>query len=75
MQSKGHVPYRDSKLTRLLKDSLGGNCRTVMIAAIRSAYLLIGILLTYLHLLITSTQHVLPRRSVRLSENLLSKTL
>ena len=27
-----HVPYRDSKLTRLLKDSLGGNSRTVMIA-------------------------------------------
>lgn len=26
-----HVPYRDSKLTRLLKDSLGGNCETVMI--------------------------------------------
>lgn len=32
--SSGHdfVPYRDSKMTRLLKDSLGGNCRTVMIA-------------------------------------------
>ena len=29
-----HVPYRDSKLTRLLKDSLGGNCRTVMISCI-----------------------------------------
>jgi len=28
------VPYRDSKLTRLLKDSLGGNCMTVMIANI-----------------------------------------
>lgn len=27
-----HIPYRDSKLTRLLKDSLNGNCRTVMIA-------------------------------------------
>ena len=25
----GHVPYRDSKLTRLLKDSLGGHCKTV----------------------------------------------
>lgn len=29
-----YIPYRDSKLTRLLKDSLGGNCRTVMIANI-----------------------------------------
>lgn len=27
-----YIPYRDSKLTRLLKDSIGGNCRTVMIA-------------------------------------------
>lgn len=27
-----YVPYRNSKLTRILKDSLGGNCRTVMIA-------------------------------------------
>ncbi|KAI8824335.1 P-loop containing nucleoside triphosphate hydrolase protein [Fimicolochytrium jonesii] len=32
-----YVNYRDSKLTRLLKDSLGGNCRTVMIANISPA--------------------------------------
>ncbi|XP_069766029.1 kinesin-like protein KIF18A isoform X2 [Narcine bancroftii] len=31
---KSHIPYRDSKLTRLLKDSLGGNCQTVMIATV-----------------------------------------
>ncbi|XP_050571433.1 kinesin-like protein KIF18B isoform X2 [Cygnus atratus] len=31
---KTHIPYRDSKLTRLLKDSIGGNCRTIMIAAV-----------------------------------------
>nr|XP_014344266.1 PREDICTED: kinesin-like protein KIF18B [Latimeria chalumnae] len=31
---KPHIPYRDSKLTRLLKDSIGGNCRTIMIAAV-----------------------------------------
>ncbi|XP_062946515.1 kinesin-like protein KIF7 isoform X2 [Cynocephalus volans] len=29
-----HIPYRDSKITRILKDSLGGNAKTVMIACV-----------------------------------------
>ncbi|XP_078740661.1 LOW QUALITY PROTEIN: chromosome-associated kinesin KIF4-like, partial [Lampetra fluviatilis] len=32
-----HVPYRDSLLTRLLQDSLGGNSLTLMVACISSA--------------------------------------
>jgi len=37
LKARGHVPYRDSKLTRLLQDSLGGNARTVMIACVSTA--------------------------------------
>uniref|UniRef100_A0A8C3RJA6 Kinesin family member 7 n=1 Tax=Chelydra serpentina TaxID=8475 RepID=A0A8C3RJA6_CHESE len=29
-----HIPYRDSKITRILKDSLGGNAQTAMIACV-----------------------------------------
>eukprot|EP00941_MAST-03F_sp_MAST-3F-sp1_P002821 g2821.t1 len=34
---KRHVPYRDSKLTRILQDSLGGNCKTTMVIACSSS--------------------------------------
>lgn len=36
-RARSHVPYRDSKLTRLLEDSLGGNCRTTMMAMVSPA--------------------------------------
>ncbi len=32
--SRPHVPYRNSVLTAMLKDSLGGNCATVMLATV-----------------------------------------
>ena len=34
VEHSGHVPYRDSKLTRLLRDSLGGRTKTCIIATI-----------------------------------------
>jgi kinesin family protein 6/9 len=33
-KTKAHVPYRQTKLTSVLKDSLGGNCNTLMFACI-----------------------------------------
>eukprot|EP00878_Enallax_costatus_P040692 GHUV01047041.1.p1 GENE.GHUV01047041.1~~GHUV01047041.1.p1 ORF type:complete len:122 (+),score=37.44 GHUV01047041.1:261-626(+) len=34
VEHSGHIPYRDSKLTRLLRDSLGGKTKTCIIATI-----------------------------------------
>ncbi|CAI9266883.1 unnamed protein product [Lactuca saligna] len=42
VEGKKHVPYRNSKLTQLLKDSLGGACNTIMIANISPSNLSFG---------------------------------
>ncbi|KAK3225662.1 hypothetical protein Dsin_005524 [Dipteronia sinensis] len=42
VEGKRHIPYRNSKLTQLLKDSLGGACNTVMIANISPCNILFG---------------------------------
>ncbi|KAL7617099.1 kinesin-like protein KIN-7G [Lactuca sativa] len=34
----GHVPYRDSKLTRILQNSLGGNARTAIVCTLSPAH-------------------------------------
>ncbi|XP_014851449.1 PREDICTED: kinesin-like protein KIF27 isoform X1 [Poecilia mexicana] len=36
--SSPHVPYRDAKITRLLRDSLGGNAHTVMVACVSPSH-------------------------------------
>ena len=33
-EKRGHIPYRNSMMTAVLRDSLGGNCKTAMIATV-----------------------------------------
>ncbi|KAI3629069.1 hypothetical protein CBS9595_000141 [Malassezia furfur] len=44
-----HIPYRDSKLTRLLQDSLGGNAHTLMLACVSSLEMNVNETLNTLH--------------------------
>jgi hypothetical protein len=33
-KTRAHIPYRNSMMTSVLRDSLGGNCKTVMVATV-----------------------------------------
>ncbi|KAF7200429.1 kinesin-like protein KIF27 isoform X2 [Nothobranchius furzeri] len=39
--SNAHIPYRDAKITRLLRDSLGGNTHTLMVACVSPSHLVV----------------------------------
>jgi len=67
-----HVPYRDSKLTRLLEDSLGGNCKTTMIAVISPALESFGESLSTLKFA-NRAKNI--RNSAKINEDLDEKTL
>lgn len=41
-ESRQHIPYRNSMMTSVLRDSLGGNCKTVMIATVNSEAVSVG---------------------------------
>jgi hypothetical protein len=43
--SSGHVPYRDSKLTRILQPALGGNAKTAIICNVTPALVRVTLLL------------------------------
>ena len=48
-RKSSHVPYRDSKLTRMLQDSLGGNSQTLMLACVSPSDLNYGETVNTLH--------------------------
>lgn len=37
-KNRGHIPYRNSMMTSVLRDSLGGNCKTVSLSNIYTPY-------------------------------------
>ncbi|KAG2492591.1 hypothetical protein HYH03_009252 [Edaphochlamys debaryana] len=73
-KKKQHVPYRDSKLTRLLQDSLGGNSLTVLISCIspsESDFEETNNTLKYANRACSIKNQPLPNRFVTLEEDLL----
>jgi kinesin family protein 5 len=76
-ESRAHVPYRDSKLTFILRESLGGNCKTTLLVAASPARSNVAETLSSLRFgarakLIKNTVTVNVRRSAAQLEELLA---
>lgn len=67
-----HIPYRDSKLTRILEDSLGGNCKTTMFAMVSPAVDSFGESLSTLKFA-NRAKHI--KNNARINEDLDQKSL
>ena len=65
VEGKSHIPFRNSKLTQMLKDSLGGACQTSMIATVTPSSLSLGETSNTLHWAERAKMITLPGASVR----------
>lgn len=65
-----HIPYRESKLTRLLEDSLGGNSNTLMISCLSPADIYLDESLTTLRYA-TNTRFIKNKPKINKNDNIL----
>ncbi|KAG5461110.1 MAG: hypothetical protein BJ554DRAFT_6747, partial [Olpidium bornovanus] len=71
--TRSHIPYRNSMMTSVLRDSLGGNCKTTMIATIAVEESHIDVIpraIAWWTIFVTIVEHNDPRRSLFKQESI-----